>query len=121
VLAREGGGVTPESRILHDVRLALGTEPGLVLWRNNVGLAVEADGRRVRYGLAPGSADLIGMLNGRFVALEVKTDRGRLTSEQREWLALVQRMGGLAAVVRSAEGARAVVEQWRVQNGGGET
>lgn len=44
---------------------------GLVLWRNNVGLAVDGP-RKIRYGLAVGSSDLIGLLvpEGRFVALD---------------------------------------------------
>ena len=74
-----------EGHIQDEIRLALSDEPGLVLWRNNVGIA-DQRGARVRYGLAVGSADLIGCLNGRFVALEVKTSTGRATPEQRLWL-----------------------------------
>ena len=105
-----------ESDIQHAIRLVIGSDPRVVLWRNNVGVAQHAgrNGKQaVRYGLAPGSSDLIGILagSGRFVALEVKTDRGRLTSEQELFLALVRRKGGFAAVVRSVSDATAAIER----------
>ncbi len=98
------------------VRLALGADPALVLWRNNVGVAEHWNGRdvqRVRYGLAPGSADLVGALapSGRWFALELKTADGRVTAEQETWLALVRRMGGFAAVVRSVPEALAALKR----------
>lgn len=105
-----------ESAIQDAIRLALGTEPGLVLWRNNVGTAehwTERGTQRVRYGLAPGSADLVGICGGRFIALEVKTPAGRVAPEQVQWLALVRRQGGFAAVVRSVEEARAAIARCR--------
>ena len=110
-----------ESQIQDAIRLALGTEPGLVLWRNNVGTAehwTERGVQRVRYGLAPGSADLVGLCItasgiGRFIALEIKTPTGRVAPEQVLWLALVRRTGGFAAVVRSVDEARAAVARCR--------
>jgi len=101
-----------EGQIQDAIRLALTDEPGLVLWRNNTGVA-EHRGARVRYGLAVGSADLIGCLDGRFVALEVKTPVGRATPEQRQWLDLVRRNGGFACVVRSVEEAHAAIARAR--------
>ena len=35
---------------------------GLWLFRNNVGACVTKDGRRITYGLMPGSADCIGWM-----------------------------------------------------------
>lgn len=105
-----------EGQIQDAIRLALGTEPGLVLWRNNVGLAEHWDGKavqRVRYGLAPGSADLVGLCDGRFIALEVKTPKGRTTPDQEQWIELVRCAGGFAAVVRSVDEARAAVARCR--------
>jgi hypothetical protein len=101
-----------EGHIQDEIRLALSDEPGLVLWRNNTGVA-EHRGARVRYGLAVGSADLIGCLDGRFVALEVKTPTGRASPQQRQWLDLVRRHGGFAAIVRSVEDARAAIARAR--------
>lgn len=108
-----------ESLIQSQIRLALGSEKDLTLWRNNTGVGTfwVASGKtqRVQYGLCVGSSDLVGLLSpsGRFVALEVKTEVGRLTKEQRVFLAHVRSMGGFAAVVRSVEEARAAIQRAR--------
>jgi hypothetical protein len=111
---------TTESQIQYAIRLALGADPRIVLWRNNVGVAQHAGrgGKQaVRYGLCEGSSDLIGILSGsgRFVALEVKTPKGRPTDQQCHFLALVRRKGGFACIVRSVDEARAALE--RAANG----
>jgi hypothetical protein len=83
-----------EGAIQDAIRLALTDEPGLVVWRNNTGVA-EHRGARVRYGLAVGSA------------------AGRTSPEQRQWLDLVRRNGGFACVVRSVDEARAAIARAR--------
>lgn len=110
----------PESVLQAEIRLALGRDPTLVLWRNSTGTAAHLNPRTnrtttVRYGLAVGSADLVGILApaGRFVALEVKTANGRVSPEQTTWLALVRSRGGFAAVVRSVDDAIAAIERAR--------
>lgn len=107
-----------EPQIQDAVRLALGKVNDLVLWRNNVGAAQHWNGREVetvKYGLANGSADLVGVLapSGRWVALEVKAPKGRTTDEQDRWLALVRKMGGFACVVHSVEEALAALDRAR--------
>jgi len=103
-----------EAAIQAAIREALGREPDLVLWRNNVGLAQHGE-HAVRYGLIEGSADLVGILGpqGRFMALEVKRPRGKPTEAQELFLALVRRRGGFAAVVRSVEEAVAALARAR--------
>lgn len=93
-----------ERDIQHEIRLASALVPELTLWRNNTGVAERA-GRTLRYGLCRGSADLIGVLapTGRIIALECKTEIGRLSEEQKLFLAHVRSRGGFAAVVRSVE------------------
>ena len=97
-----------ETAIQEAVRLALGAEVDLVLWRNSTGQTEEwsAKGgvRHMRYGLAKGSADLVGILapHGRLVAMEGKSPSGRGAPEQDQWRALVRRMGGFPCAVRSA-------------------
>ena len=71
----------------------------------------------MQFGLARGSADLIGfrtvtitpdMVGQRlavFVSLEVKTPTGRIRPEQANWQRTVSAAGGLAAVVRSVQEA----------------
>ena len=71
----------------------------------------------VRYGLQPGSSDLIGwrtvtitpeMVGQQvavFTSIEVKTPTGRIRPEQQQWLDAVQAAGGIAGVARSVEDA----------------
>ena len=97
-----------ESRVVQEVRLALGRDPRVVLWRLSQGAFRLADGTTRRFGLAPGACDLVGLLvgTGRLFALEVKTRTGRVSDDQRKWIDLVNRCGGFARVVRSADEAR---------------
>ncbi len=106
-----------EAPIMRRVMLAIGARPDTRIFRNNVGLAVFPDGSRVRYGLAPGSSDLIGwrslligpehvgMQLAQFVAIEVKGPKGRAEDAQAKFLHAVAAAGGIAGVVRSVEEA----------------
>ena len=99
-----------ESALQDAIRLALGNVPGLVLWRNNCGTA-EIRGYPIKFGVAnPGGADLIGIWNGRFVAVEIKTPTGRQSPDQKRFEQLVIARGGEYVILRSVEDARAWVE-----------
>jgi len=100
-----------EARIQAEIRLALGSL-GMVFWRNNTGVFRDG-GRFVRFGLAVGSADLIGIVEGRFCALEVKQPGKRATIEQAKWLKVVRLYGGFGAVVTSVQEALEAVERCR--------
>lgn len=97
-----------ESQLQDEIRLALGRVPALVLWRNNCGYDAQ---RHVRYGVgSPGGADLIGLHNGRFLAVEIKTQTGRQSDEQRRFQQLVESKGGIYKILRSVDEARAWLE-----------
>ena len=103
-----------EADIQQEIRLALGLEPGLVLWRNNVGVMAQDGGRPVAFGVGgKGGSDLIGLLNGRFIALEIKSATGRVRAEQLGFIECVRNNGGFAAIVRSVDEARAAIERAR--------
>ena len=55
--------------------------------------------------MTPGIPDLIGVLapEGRFLAIEVKTERGQLSPYQEKWLGQFKACGGVAFVARSVE------------------
>ncbi len=112
-----GGAQVKESSVLRAIMLALGNVADFRVWRNNSGALQDVTGRLVKYGLAPGSADLVGILapTGRLVALEVKTDRrgSKQTPDQENWGRVVREMGGVYEVVRSVEEALNVLEQAR--------
>jgi hypothetical protein len=112
-----------ETDLQQRIRLALGTHPDARLFRNQVGsLPDPRTGRLVTFGLARGSADLIGwrtvtvtpdMVGQRiavFTSIEVKTERGRIRPEQHAWLGCVQAAGGIGGVARSVADALTIVE-----------
>lgn len=49
------------------------------------------------------TADMVGMRIARYVQAEVKTAKGKEQDNQRDWLAMVKRHGGLGGVVRSED------------------
>jgi hypothetical protein len=111
-----------ETTLQQQIRLALGTRPDLRLYRNQVGsLPDPRTGRLVTFGLARGSADLIGwrtvtitpdMVGQQlavFTSIEVKTSTGRLAPMQANWLDAVQGAGGIAGVARSVADATNIV------------
>jgi len=60
--------------------------------------------RALHAGLSPGSSDLIGLTNqGRFLAVECKSDRGKPTPGQESFIDMVNRLGGIGIVARSVE------------------
>lgn len=95
---------------MREIRHAVNSSGKAVLWRNNIGWD-EIHG--VKYGLAKGSADLIGFIfsTGQFLALEVKSRKGRLEPEQEAWLGFVNKNGGLASVVKSVKEALDALEK----------
>jgi hypothetical protein len=112
-----------ETHLQQEIRLALGTKPDLRLYRNNCGsLPDPRTGRLVTFGLARGSADLIGwrtlvvtpeMVGQRiavFTSLEIKTATGRLSPAQTHWLHAVRSAGGIAGVARSVADAVVIVQ-----------
>jgi hypothetical protein len=111
-----------ETDIQQRIRLAVGTRSDLRLFRNNTGtLPDPRTGRPVQFGLARGSADLIGwrtititpeMVGQRvavFTSIEVKTTSGHLTPAQQAWLGTVRTAGGIAGVARSVRDAEEIL------------
>ena len=92
-----------------------GSAWGLRLFRNQVGTYQLKDGRYITSGLCVGSSDLIGYRTviitnrmvgfrfAQFVAVEVKGPRGTVRQEQRQFLDVVEKAGGLAVLARSLD------------------
>lgn len=74
-----------ETTISAAARAACNSLPGVRLWRNNVGKLQDATGRYVEYGLAPGSADLVGSVLIRITVEVGETGQGRPLTENR-WI-----------------------------------
>lgn len=100
------------------------------LFRNQVGAYKDGD-RYIRFGLAVGSGDLIGIkaekhyvdaclqfqgvplifdkLVGRFICIEVKRPGQHATPEQQNFIDTIKKLGGLAGVAHSVEEAREIL------------
>ena len=104
------------NRILH----AHGARPDVRLFRNATfkgwagklkavtphgDILLRAGAVRIQGGLCEGSADIIGLCRGRFVALEVKTPGVTTPQVQKNFIRMVREQGGIAGVVRSVEDA----------------
>ena len=48
-----------------------------------------------------GTSDILCVVHGRFIAIEVKTPKGEVTDDQRTFLCRVNKEGGIAFVARS--------------------
>ena len=84
--------------------------PGSVFWRANCG-GLSITGRPMR-GNPAGTADILGVVNGRPVALEVKRPSGKQSENQAHWQRAWEAAGGLYAVVRSVREAVEARERW---------
>ena len=116
--------MTTESALVRTLLLA-GSALGAVLFRNNVGRLRTKDGAYVQYGLCVGSSDLIGyvpvvitpdMVGRRvalFCAVECKTETGRISEDQRRFLAALERAGAVSGVARSAGDLETILAPWR--------
>jgi hypothetical protein len=118
------------------------SEAGARLWRQNVGTAWRGEVTRnrdgsilirrpmiVHFGLATGSADLIGWAPHRvteadvgrtlavFLSVEAKAAKGRMRAEQQAWLDAVKAAGGIGIVARSVDDFTGGLETWRPMSG----
>ena len=91
---------TPEGAVLRDC-LALLRMMGIWHWRNNTGAVSTPSGGFIRFG-AKGSADILALRNGRFIAIECKSPKGKPTPEQSAWGQSVKANGGYWWCVSSA-------------------
>ena len=115
-----GASKATEQQIQQHIRLACSNGP-VRLFRNNTGTLRDQHGRPMTFGLAKGSADLIGWTTRTitpemvgqqvavFTSIEVKSATGRLRPEQQQWLEAVQAAGGIAGVARSVCDANALL------------
>jgi hypothetical protein len=99
-----------ESDIVKDC-LDLLTLRHIFHYRNNTGAVNVADSRFIRFG-AVGSPDIICVIDGRFIGIEVKRPHGRVSSAQREWHKQCAMAGGIVAVVHSAEELLEVIDKY---------
>jgi len=121
--ARQWGKRMTEKQLQNAILRKFGTDPTMRLWRQNTGVAVVGDTskimrvckrlgipcRMVRFGV-PGQADLTGiMADGRRLEIEVKSVSGRQTDEQKNYQAMIEKLGGEYVLARSVDDVRAAL------------
>lgn len=89
---------------MRDIQIEV-SKLGHRVFRNNIGVCKDENQNYIRYGVCnPGGADLVGWTkDGRFLGIEVKGPRGRLTKEQQAFLDAVNRAGGIGICARSVQ------------------
>lgn len=116
-----------EIKLMHAVQRGAVKQWRTLLLRNNVGHAWQGERiqttrgaavlceRRISYGLAPGSGDLIGISEvtitpdmvgrklGIFTSFEIKTTRGRVSDDQLNFAETIVSYGGIAETVRDLD------------------
>lgn len=85
--------------------ILLEMSPFGLFWKNNTGVLKDKDGRPVRYGL-PGSSDILGCANARFIGIEVKVGRDKQRQNQSDFATAVRNAGGIYILARSVEDVR---------------
>ena len=113
--------VSPEQIIHRAVVAHLRTRglPDLIWWhtpnggrRNRIEAAIFAG-----LGVRPGVTDLILLHDGRAFALELKTDAGRPTTAQRQFVSDFNAAGGTAMITNGLDQALRALESWRLLHG----
>ena len=94
------------NRIL--VALSKAFHPRGIFWRQNAGQVRSDRGAWISLG-PPGISDIVGVIDGRAVFVEVKTKTGNQRDAQRKWQAAVERAGAIYIIARSPEEALAAI------------
>ena len=89
-----------ESDIVRAILKYLKTVPDCFCWKEHGGM----------YGTA-GIPDIICCYHGKFVAFEVKTEKGKTTALQESVINKIQNCDGKAVVVRSVDEVRNLLEE----------
>jgi len=100
-----------EAELQREILNAFEYDPNIKLFRNNTGMIKAENKRLVRFGQV-GSADLLGIVkhfrckkcdasqDGVFLAIEVKSDKGKVTELQKRWQETISKYSGIVLVVR---------------------
>lgn len=76
---------------------------GIFCWVSKTGAVYDPVKKIFRANSTKGISDILGLLpdDGRILCIEVKSERGRPTPEQRAFIATIRQHGGVAGIARS--------------------
>ena len=122
-MAKCKDGTPSERSIQRSIQFNLNKQPGVRVFKNDVGMATLDNGSKIRYGLRPGSSDLIGWTSKEitpemvgnmvavFTAVEVKKPGGKGASDnQKIFIRNVIDAGGIAGIARSVDEAKELIK-----------
>jgi hypothetical protein len=98
-----------ETQILH----FLNTLPECYAWKNHTtGIFDPTRGifRRLGGYSVRGVSDILGIYRGKMICLEVKSEKGRVRPEQKEFLDRMTQLGAIAGVVRGLPEVRSLLQ-----------
>lgn len=98
-----------EKDIQNDIRISLNDIA--IVFRANVGLFFTKDGIPINVGLPKGFPDLFGFVRatGKMFFLEIKTETGRLSKDQKNFQEQMKKYPVICGVARSSEEARELI------------
>lgn len=99
-----------EQQIQNEIILAI-NKRGHRLWRANAGKVVTKDNRVIKL-LPKGFPDTFGYRksDGKFIAIEVKTEKGKLRPEQIKFKEFIETQNVLYGVAKGVEDAIRIIE-----------
>lgn len=96
----------------------LKTIPDSFFWKNNSGGVFDPKARVFRKNtnrhIIKGVPDILGMIEGRFVGIEVKKPKPNKTypsKEQKDFITRVEEIGGIAFIARSVSDVEEILEE----------
>lgn len=100
-----------EANIQANIMMTL-SNAGAIVWRNNTGVLKDKTGRPIKFGLCVSSSDIIGICpDGKFLAVEVKAEKGRASDAQLRFIDAVRAKGGRAGIARCDQDALDILGQ----------
>lgn len=93
-----------ESEIQKEILHWLNSQRDIFAWKNSsTGIFSQGRWRKKQGFDIVGTSDILGILspNGFLIAIEVKTEKGKLTIEQSAFLKKIEKMGGFSTCARS--------------------
>ena len=105
-----------EQEIQKEILHWLNTQYDIFAWRCNSTGIFDGKSYRKQGGFSiKGVSDILAILSpsGQLLAIEVKAETGKLSTEQFAFITKINRMGGHAAVCRSLSDAQAFIENIR--------
>lgn len=98
--------IIPESAIEEHILVFLWRK-GILAWKNVTAGYYDAKLKKFKKQRSQfainGTSDILGIIDGRFLAIEVKSAKGYPTDDQKRFIEKVNANGGIAFVARSLE------------------